>query len=256
MTTLLDPVMRSIPISRPAISQTEVSAVVDVLRSGQLAQGAVVAAFETAFAGYIGTRYAVATSSGTTALHLALLAHGIGPGDEVIVPPFSFVASANAIRYTGATPVFADIDKDTLNLSPRAVRACVTHRTRAIVAVHLYGSPCDKAELDDISTEYGLALVEDACQAHGAEFDGRRVGTFGTGCFSFYATKNMTCGEGGMITTSDPTIAERIRLLRSHGMRVAYVHEELGYNHRLTDVHAAIGLAQLSRLDELNAWRT
>jgi dTDP-4-amino-4,6-dideoxygalactose transaminase len=143
----------------------------------------------------------VATSSGTTALHLTLLAHGIGPGDEVIVPPFSFVASANAIRYTGATPVFADIDKDTLNLSPRAVRACVTHRTRAIVAVHLYGSPCDKAELDDISTEYGLALVEDACQAHGAEFDGRRVGTFGTGCCAATACAWRTSTRSSATTT-------------------------------------------------------
>jgi perosamine synthetase len=255
MTTLLEPGTRFIPISRPAISQTEVSAVVEVLRSGQLAQGEVVAAFEAAFAGYIGTRYAAATSSGTTALHLALLAHGIGPGDEVIVPPFSFVATANAIRYTGATPVFADVDSDTLNLSPRAVRASMTQRTRAIVAVHLYGAPCDMAELGAIAIERGLALIEDACQAHGAEFAGRRVGTFGTGCFSFYPTKNMTCGEGGMITTSDPRIAERIRLLRSHGMRVAYVHEELGYNHRMTDIHAAIGLAQLPRLDGFNSRR-
>jgi dTDP-4-amino-4,6-dideoxygalactose transaminase len=244
-----------IPISAPAITQTEIQAVVDVLRSGNLVQGTVVNAFEVAFAEYVGCHYAVATSSGTTALQLALLAHKIGAGDEVITTPFTFVATANAIRYTGATPVFADIEQETLNLSPRAVLASVTRRTRAIIVVHLYGNPCNMTELDRLASEHGLVLVEDACQAHGATFAGRRVGTFGTGCFSFYGTKNLTCGEGGMITTSDPAIAERARLLRNHAMRVAYTHEELGFNFRMTDIHAALGLAQLSRLDELNAIR-
>ena len=244
-----------IPICAPSIVPADIQAVVDVLRSGNLVQGKVVGDFEAAFASYIGSRYAVATSSGTTALQLALLAHNIGTGDEVITTPFTFVATANAIRYTGATPIFADIEPETLNLSSRAVLARLTRHSRAIIAVHLYGNPCNMAELAPLAREHGLVLIEDACQAHGATFAGRRVGTFGTGCFSFYATKNLTCGEGGMITTSDPAIAERARLLRSHAMRVAYRHEELGFNFRMTDIHAALGLAQLSRLDELNARR-
>jgi perosamine synthetase len=245
----------AIPISAPAITETEIQAVVEVLRSGNLVQGTVVEAFEAAFASYVRCRYAVATSSGTTALQLALLAHNIGAGDEVITTPFTFVATANAIRYTGATPVFADIEEETLNLSSRTVLAGLTRRTRAIIVVHVYGNPCNMAELDPLARERGLVLIEDACQAHGATFAGRYIGTFGTGCFSFYATKNLTCGEGGMITTSDPAIAERARLLRNHAMRAGYTHEELGFNFRMTDIHAAIGLAQLSRLDELNAMR-
>src|SRR5207244_6665685 len=148
---------------------------------------------EQEFARYVGSRWAVATSSGTTALHLALLAHRIGPGDEVITTPFTFIATANAIRYAGAVPVFADIDKQTLNISPNSVEACITSRTKAVIVVHLYGNPCDMGALAASAAEHGLALIEDACQAHGAEFGGQRVGTFGTGCFSFYGTKNMTC---------------------------------------------------------------
>jgi dTDP-4-amino-4,6-dideoxygalactose transaminase len=244
-----------IPIACPTIQQADIDSVVKVLRSGQLAQGQVVADFEAAFASYIGARYAVATSSGTTALHLALLAHGIRPGDEVITTSFTFVATANAILYVGATPVFADIDPRTLNLSPDSVRGCLSPRTRAILAVHLYGAPCDLPSLRRIAAEQGISLIEDACQAHGAEFDGRRIGSAGTACFSFYPTKNMTAGEGGMITTSDPDVAERASLLRSHGMRIQYQHDVLGFNFRMTDIHAAIGLAQLSRLEANNAER-
>jgi dTDP-4-amino-4,6-dideoxygalactose transaminase len=245
----------AIPLSRPSIAQAEIDAVSDVLRSGNLAQGERVALFEAAFAAYVGCAYAVATSSGTTALQLALLSLGIGPGDEVITTPFTFVATASSIAHTGARPVFADIDPGTLNLAPESVRGRISPRTRAIIPVHLYGSPCDMPALTAIAQEYGLALVEDACQAHGAEFGGRRVGSSGIVCFSFYATKNMTCGEGGMICTADSDLAERANLLRNHGMRVRYQHEALGYNFRLTDVHAAIGLAQLSRLDAFNRAR-
>lgn len=227
-----------------------------VLRSGQLAQGQAVASLETAFAAFVGAPFCVATSSGTAALHLALLAHGVGPGDEVITTPFSFIATANAILYTGATPVFADIDPDTLNVAPDSVERAITPRTRAILPVDLYGNPCDLVAFEDIAHRRGLALIDDACQAHGADIGGRRTGSFGTGCFSFYPTKNMTSGEGGMIATSDPDVAERAAMLRSHGSTDRYVHEELGYNYRMSEVHAAIGLAQLQRLEERNAARS
>lgn len=244
-----------IPIARPGLGEAEIDAVTQVMRSGQLAQGERVAAFEAAFASYIGSTFAVATSSGTTALHLALLAQGIGPGDEVITTPFTFAATVAAIVHCGAQPVLADIDPHTLNLSPVAVEAAITSRTRAIIPVHLYGNPCDMAALGALAERHGLALIEDACQAHGAALGGQRVGTFGTGCFSFYPTKNMTAAEGGMVTTSDPQVAERVAVLRNHGMSERYRHEAVGFNYRMSDVHAAIGLVQLGRLDELNARR-
>jgi len=244
-----------IPIARPFIGEEEKQAVLAVLESGMLAQGPQVQAFEEAFAEYCGVRYAVATSSGTTALHLALLAHGIGPGDEAITSPFSFVATANALLYVGARPVFADIEPDTFNLDPDQTERRITPRTKAIMPVHLFGHPADMARFLDIAQRYNLTLIEDACQAHGAEFQGRKVGTFGTGCFSFYPTKNMISAEGGMVTTNDPAIADRVRLLRNHGMRQRYYHETLGYNFRMTDVHAAIGLAQLGKLEQFNQVR-
>lgn len=240
----------TIPIARPLIGEAEAEAVLAVLRSGQLAQGRVVAAFEQQFAAICGAAHAIATTSGTTALHVALLAHGIGPGDEVITTAFSFIASANAALYVGARPVFADIDPATLNLDPDDVEARITPRTKAIIPVHLYGNPAELDRLRDICDRYGLALIEDACQAHGATFAGRPVGTFGTGCFSFYPTKNVTSGEGGMITTNDPELAERARLLRAHGSPRRYYHTMLGYNFRLSDLHAAIGLAQLEHFEQ------
>lgn len=244
-----------ISLVNPIIGPEEQAAVMAVLESRQLAQGPRVAEFEERFAAYCGVRHGIAVSSGTMALWLALLAYEIGPGDEVITTPFSFIATANSILYTGATPVFVDIDPETFNIDPAQVEAAITPRTKAIMPVHLYGLPSDMERLGDIARRHNLALIEDACQAHGAAIDGRRVGSFGAGCFSFYATKNMTTGEGGIITTDDDAVADRARLLRAHGMRVRYYHERLGFNFRMTDMQAAIGLVQLGRLPELTRRR-
>jgi dTDP-4-amino-4,6-dideoxygalactose transaminase len=244
-----------IQVAQPLLGQEEIDAVVDVLRSGQLAQGRVVEELEQQFARYIGTRHAIAVSSGTAALHLALLAAGVGPGDEVITSPFTFIASANAVLYTGARPVFVDICPDTFNLDPELVERAITPWTKAILPVHLYGLPADMPALIEIATRHGLVIVEDAAQAHGAAIGGRKVGTFGIGCFSLYATKNMTTAEGGLITTDDDRVAGHARVLRSHGQVERYRHDILGYNYRLTDVQAAIGLAQLQRLEANTAAR-
>ena len=244
-----------ISIAKPFIGEEEKAAVLEVLGSGQLAQGKRVREFEDRFAAWSGARHAVAVSSGTTALHVALLAHGIGPGDEVITTPFSFIASANCVLYAGATPRFADINPETYTLDPASVEAQITPATKAIIPVHLFGHPCDMDALAAIADRYGLAIIEDACQAHGAAWGGRPVGSWGTACYSFYPTKNMTTGEGGMITTDDAALAERMRVLREHGMRVRYVHETLGYNFRMTDLQAAIGIVQLTRVDAWNAQR-
>ena len=225
-----------------------------VLESGMLAQGPRVAEFERTFAEYIGVNHAIATSNGTTALHAALLAHGVGPGDEVITTPFTFMASVNSILFTGAHPVLVDID-ESFNINPDLIEAAITPRTRAIMPVHLYGQPADLGVIEPIARRHGLALIEDACQAHGATFAGRKAGSFGTGCFSFYATKNMTTGEGGMITSSDDAIAQRVRMIIAHGMKVRYYHETLGYNYRMTDMAAAIGIEQLKKLPAFNARR-
>jgi perosamine synthetase len=244
-----------IPIAQPLIGIEEQQAVLEVLASGMLAQGPRVKGFEDAFAEYCGARHAVATSSGTTALHVTLLAHGIGPGDEVITTPFTFVATANAILYVGAKPVFVDIDPGTFNINPELLRAALTPRTKAILPVHLFGLPADMDPILDVAERHGLLVVQDACQAHGALYKGKRLGSLSTACFSFYPTKNMTAAEGGMNVTDDRLIAERCRLIRQHGMRQRYAHEELGFNFRMTDVHAAIGLAQLAKLDAFNEQR-
>ena len=244
-----------INIAKPLIGSEEKQAVLDVLDSGILAQGPRVKAFEEAFAAMCGVKHAIATSSGTTALHTALLANGIGPGDEVITPSFTFIASANSVLFVGASPVFVDIDPRTFNLDPQLITAAITDKTRAIMPVHLYGLSCDMDPILDIASKYGLLVIEDACQSHGATYHGRKVGSMGTGTFSLYPTKNMTSGEGGMITTNDDAIAEHCRVIRQHGMRRRYYHDELGYNFRMTDVHAAIGLAQIAKLDRFNASR-
>jgi perosamine synthetase len=244
-----------IPLARPLVGAEELAAISRVLASGQLAQGECVTAFERRFADLCHAQAAVAVSSGTAALHLALLAHGIGPGDEVITTPFSFAATANVIRLVGATPVFIDIEPDTCNIDARLVEAAISPRTRAILPVHLYGNPCDLPRLTTLATNHRLALIEDACQAHAATVAAKPVGSFGTGCFSFYSTKNMTMGEGGIITTNDPAIAERIRLLRSHGQTERYHHVTLGYNLRLTELQAALGLVQLDKLERFTEQR-
>jgi dTDP-4-amino-4,6-dideoxygalactose transaminase len=241
-----------IPIAKPLIGEEEKQAVLEVLESGMLAQGPRVQAFEEAFAQYCGVKHAVATSSGTTALHAALLAHGIGPEDEVITTPFTFIASANSILYVGARPVFVDIDPLTYNLRPDLLEAAITSHTKAVMPVHLFGLPADMNPIMEVAKRHGLTVIEDACQAHGAQYWGKRVGSFGTGCFSFYPTKNITTAEGGMITTDDDDIAENCRVIRQHGMRRRYYHDELGFNFRMTDVHAAIGLAQLQKLEQFN----
>ena len=245
----------SVRLVRPLLGRAELRAVADVLRSGHLAQGPRVAVFEAEFAAMCGVRQAVAVNSGTAALMLALLAHGVGAGDEVITSPFTFVATANAVLMTGARPVFVDVREDDFNIDPELIPQRITPRTKVLLPVHLYGQPCDMDRITEIGARHGLAVIEDACQAHGAEWRGRRVGSFGTGCFSFYPTKNMTTGEGGMITTDDPQVAARARRLRNHGSVAPYHHIELGHNFRMTEVTAAIGLVQLQRLSAFTAKR-
>jgi perosamine synthetase len=244
-----------ISIAKPNIGDEEKQAVMEVLDSGIIAQGPRVKAFEEAFAEMCGTAHAIATTSGTTALHVALLAHGIGEGDEVITSPFTFIASANSILYTGARPVFIDIDPKTFNMDPALIEAAVTPKTKAIMPVHLFGLSCDMKPIMEIAEKYGLVVIEDACQSHGAVYNGRKVGSFGTGTFSLYPTKNITSAEGGMITTDSAEFAEQCRVLRQHGMRRRYYHDEIGYNFRMTDIHAAIGLAQLKKLERFNQKR-
>ena len=244
-----------INISSPIIGDEEKKAVLEVLDSGFIAQGPKVKGFEEAFAAMCGVKFAIATSSGTTALHLALLAHGIGEGDEVITSPFTFIASANSVLFTGARPVFVDIDPTTFNLDANQIEAKITQRTRAILPIHIFGLCSDMDAILAIAQKHHLVVVEDACQSHGAEYHGRRAGSFGTGAFSLYATKNMTTGEGGMITTDDPAIDEKCRVLRQHGMRRRYYHDELGYNFRMTDIQAALGIAQIQKLEHFNQAR-
>ncbi len=239
-----------IPISVPLLGREEKEAILEVIDSKRLAQGPRVEAFEEAFAAYCGVKHAVATSSGTTALQTTVLAHGIGPGDEVISTPFTFIASANAVLFAGGKPVFVDINEHTYNIDPQLIEAAITPRTKAILPVHIFGNPCDMQAIMDIAARHGLVVIEDACQAHGAMVHGQKVGSFGVGCFSFYPTKNITTAEGGMITTDDGELADRARLIRSHGQRQRYYHETIGYNFRMTEIQAAIGQVQLGKLEQ------
>jgi dTDP-4-amino-4,6-dideoxygalactose transaminase len=245
-----------IPLARPLIGAEERAAVDAVLTSGALAQGAEVAAFEEEFAVIVGGLHCIAVNSGTSALHLGLLAAGIGPGDEVIVPSFSFAATANAVRLAGAEVVFADIDPGTYCIDPEHVRSLIGQRTAAVMPVHLYGQPADMTPLRDMCSRHGLLLAEDAAQAHAASYENQPVGTFGTmAAFSFYPTKNMTTGEGGMIVTRDAAVARKARLLRNQGMEKRYLNEIVGFNARMTDIGAALGRVQLRRLEDWTSSR-
>jgi len=246
-----------IPVSEVNLGPLERKYVLDCLESGWVSSiGQYLARFEEGFSRYCGVRYGVATSNGTTALHLALVTLGIGRGDEVIVPTFTFVATANAVAYTGATPVFVDSDAETWNLDPSRIEAALTPRTKAILPVHVYGHPVDMDPLLDIARRHNLYVVEDGAEAHGAEYKGRRVGSLGhLACFSFYGNKIITTGEGGMLVTDDAAWAERAAWLRDHAMDKdkRYWHPTIGYNYRLTNLQAALGVAQLERLDEFVA---
>ena len=264
MSALSTPITAMIPVARPYIGAEEEQAVIEVLRSGWVTQGPRVAEFEEKFSDYIGCDYSVAVSSCTTALHLALLASGIGPGDEVICPSLSFIATANSIAYTGATPIFGDIDLATYNLDPTRLEEAISPRTKAILIVHQIGLPAEMNELLAVAAEHGLTVIEDAACAIGSEYDGKLIGKpLGTmACFSFHPRKILTTGEGGMITTSDAKLAERLRRLRQHAMSLSDVvrhnakqissetYDEVGFNFRMTDMQAAIGVTQLGRLGD------
>jgi len=245
-----------IKVATPQVGEEEVAAVREVLLSGSYVSGIKVKEFEEKFAEYIGTKYAVAVGTGTAALFIALEALGIGKGDEVIVPPLTFFATVSSVLYLGAVPVFADLDMDDLCLSPESVEQQITAKTKAILPVHLFGAAAKMDEILDISGKHGLIVVEDCAQAHGTEYKGKKVGATGhAGAFSFFATKHMTTGEGGMITTNSEDVAEQCKVIRSHGMSGRDDHLRLGYNNRMTEMEAAMGIIQLKKLDELNRKR-
>ena len=249
-----------IPINAPQIGEEEIEAVVKVLKSGVLTHGLgagpMVKKFEEEFAKFVGARHAIAVNSGTAALHMAVLAAGVKRGDEVILPSFTFVATAETVVLAGAKPVFVDIDPETYTVSPEEVEKAVSGKTKAIIAVDLYGMSADMKPLREIADKHGLRLIEDAAQAHGAVYDGKPVGAYADmACWSFYASKNMTTGEGGMITTNDEELAEKLRLTRCHGEQQKYMSTLIGHNYRMPEIEAAIGLVQLERLPSFLARR-
>jgi len=247
-----------IPIAKPIITESEKSNIQKVIDSGMLASGSFVEEFEGRFASYIGSRHGIATSSGTTALHVALEAAGVKEGDRVLTTPFTFIASSNSILYCGAVPVFADVQPDSFNIDPEDIRRKLEEDPdiKALLIVHLYGYPCDMDQIMELVEEYNLVLIEDCAQAHGAEYRGQKVGTFGkAAAFSFYPTKNITTGEGGIVLTDDDEVNKKARLLINHGSEIRYYHEELGYNYRMTNLAAGIGLAQLEKLEKFNQQR-
>lgn len=244
-----------IPLSSPDITEAEIEAVVGVLRTSRLSLGPVTEQFEAAIAKYISLPHAVAVSSGTAGLHLCIRALGIGEGDEVIVPSFTFIAAANAIRYERATPVFVDIDPVTLNMDPQKIEEAITPRTRGILAVHTFGVPAQMTAILEIAQRHRLVVIEDACESIGAEYRGCPVGSMGSaGVFAFYPNKQITTGEGGMVVTRDERLARRIRALRNQGRYESddwFQHTELGYNYRISEINCALGLAQMGRLEEI-----
>lgn len=248
-----------IPIAKPLIGEEEKKAVSEVLSSGMIAAGPKTQEFEKSFAEFVGTKHAVATTSGTTALHLGLLSLGIGPGDEVIVPSFSFIATVNPILFCNAKPVFCDINPRTFNIDWEKIEKLITPKTKAIVPVHLYGQPADMKFIMEIAEKHDIFVMGDAAQAHGASLDGKMVGSWGNlECFSFYPTKNMTTSEGGMVTTNDSELFEKADSIRNHGRektKWGYEHGRIGYNYRMTDIGAAIGLIQLGKLPDFNRKR-
>lgn len=240
-----------IPIASPQIGEEEKQAVMAVMDSGALVQGSTVAEFEQKFAELLGVKHAIATTNGTTALTVAMLTSGIQPGDEVIIPSFSFVATATSVLSLNAVPVFVDVEPETFCMDPAHIEAAITERTRAIMPVHLYGHPADMPRLKAIADKHNLILLEDAAQAHLAAIAGQPIGGWGMAGFSFYPSKNMTTGEGGMVTTNDDDLAERARMVRNHGMSQQYLHEIVGLNFRMTNILAAIGVVQV---DKLQGW--
>ena len=246
-----------IKVSTPVTDEEEEKAVAEVLQSGRYADGPKAKEFEKNFSEYIKTQHAVATSSGTAALHMALIACGVKPGDEVIVPALTFFATVESVLHQGAIPVFADLDPKTYCIDPKDMEKKITNKTKAIIPVHFFGEPAEIEEIVEISHRHNLHVVEDCAQAHGAEFRGKKVGSFGdANCWSFYATKNMTTGEGGMVTTDNKEFAEKIFALRNHGMTNRNDHTILGYNYRLSEIHAAIGIVQLKKLEKFNKKRS
>ncbi len=242
----------------PMIDEEEIEAVVRVLRSKRLTllSGKRIKKFEKEFAKYIGTKDAIAVNSGTAALHVSLCALGVGPGDEIIIPPFTFVATATAVLHQNAIPIFVDIDPKTYCINPEEIEKAITPKTKGIIPVHLFGHPADMDAILEIAEKHNLFVIEDACQAHGAEYKGKRVGSIGElGCFSFFESKNMMTGEGGIITTNNSELADAARLVRHHGEPSWYVYERLGYNYRMTEIQAALGLVQLEKLEQLNQIR-
>jgi perosamine synthetase len=244
---------RTIPIAKPVLGREEVEAVKKVFESGILVQGERIKLFEREFAEYVDVEHAVAMANGTLALDATLRALKLGPGDEVVTSAFSFVASSNCVLFQGAKPVFAEIDPKSFNIEPSDVAEKITAKTKAIIPVHLFGQPAEMDALKEIAEDQRIALVEDAAQSHGAEYKGQKVGGLGSiGCFSFYATKNMTTGEGGMVTTNNKELARKVRLLRNHGETGKYHHVILGYNYRMSEASAAVGSVQLKKLDKSN----
>ena len=245
-----------IPVAKPAVGEEEIAAVAAVMQTGMLAMGPEVASFEEEFAGYCGVDYAVGMNSGTAALHAVLMALGVGPGDEVIVPSFTFIATATSVSMCGAKPVMADVDERYYTIDPEEVTEHLNAKTKAVIGVHLFGQPFAVDPIAEICADADVFLVEDCAQAHGAMYRGEKVGGFGAaGCFSFYPTKNMTTGEGGLVTTNDAALADRCRRIANHGQSDKYLHTELGYNYRMTSIGAAIGRVQLRKLDAMNRQR-